>query len=60
MRIIAELIRGQLLGIEEKLKIIFYEGDTNHDNVLSFDEFKAIILRVKPNNWNKNWNLTLK
>jgi hypothetical protein len=48
LTIIAEIILKQLTKIEERLRVIFEEGDVNHDNVLSFDEFKAIILRVKP------------
>jgi hypothetical protein len=46
--ILTELMHRQLLSIEKKLHEIFEKGDINHDNVLSFDEFKAIILHVKP------------
>jgi hypothetical protein len=44
--VVAEICRRKLTKVEQQLKVIFEEGDVNHDNVLSFDEFREIVLRV--------------
>lgn len=46
MMIVAEVCRRKLTQIERRLKNIFEEGDINHDNVLSFEEFRDIVLKV--------------
>jgi predicted nucleic acid-binding Zn-ribbon protein len=44
--IISEIARRKLISVEQQLKRIFEEGDVNHDNVLSFEEFSEIVFKV--------------
>jgi len=49
MMVIGEVLRHKSLSIERNIMKIFDQGDTNHDNVLSYEEFQDIIDRVIPN-----------
>ena len=45
---IAEALLNRAESINQRIRQIFVEGDTNHDGVLSFPEFLAIVKKVAP------------
>jgi hypothetical protein len=49
LMIIAEIAHRKLLQVEDQLRERFCRGDVNHDNVLSFEEFSAIVSEVEAN-----------
>jgi len=49
MIIVGEILRQKSLTIEKKIMKAFEQGDVNHDNVLSYEEFQSIIDIVIPN-----------
>jgi hypothetical protein len=48
LQVVMEILRLQQSVITTRLKKLFIEGDDNHDGVLSYDEFTAIINHAAP------------
>lgn len=46
--VVTEIYLRKCEALDKELQRIFVAGDLNHDNVLSFDEFKAIARQVDP------------
>lgn len=48
LQIVAEAMLNKSASVRERIRQVFIEGDTNHDGVLSFSEFTAIVKKVAP------------
>lgn len=48
LQTIAEMLLTRISHMEERLSKIFYDGDTNGDGVLSYDEFLEIVNKIAP------------